>query len=255
MLPACQRIANEMGELFECAESDGYVRIRTPYLYPDGDVIDLFLREKPEGATLTDLGETLRWLRMQSLAQRRTKKQERLVQDVCVTLGVELFKGMLMVRPRPDSLLSDAVTRLSQAAIRVADLWFTFRTRAGEAVTDDVEDFLQERRIPFERGQTFVGRSGKRWRADFHTRAPQRSSLVCVLATGTRGASRGITEHVLSTWYDLSHLTVGPEALRFVSLFDDTVDVWSAEDFRLLEGLSVIARWSRPDEFLDLLAA
>ena len=31
-----------MGELFTCAPLNGYTRIRTPFLYPDGDVIDLF---------------------------------------------------------------------------------------------------------------------------------------------------------------------------------------------------------------------
>jgi hypothetical protein len=58
---------------------------------------------------------------------------------------------------------------------------------------------------------------------------------------------------VFTTWSDLSHLKVGPEALRFLSLFDDTVDIWSEEDFRLLEPLSTIVLWSRPDHFLEEL--
>jgi hypothetical protein len=33
------------------------------------------------------------------------------------------------------------------------------------------------------------------------------------------------------------------------------MDVWSAEDFKLVEDLSAITRWSRPDEFAELLAA
>ncbi|AIA55747.1 hypothetical protein Acaty_c1888 [Acidithiobacillus caldus ATCC 51756] len=44
--------------------------------------------------------------------------------------------------------------------------------------------------------------------------------------------------------------------LTFVSLFDDTEDVWQDEDFRLVQDLSTVARWSRPDEFeTDLRAA
>jgi hypothetical protein len=34
---------------------------------------------------------------------------------------------------------------------------------------------------------------------------------------------------------------------------DDTMDVWSAEDFKLVQDLSAIARWSNPDELADLL--
>jgi hypothetical protein len=56
-------------------------------------------------------------------------------------------------------------------------------------------------------------------------------------------------------WYDLNHLAAGPEALQFVSLFDDTMDVWSPEDFRLLEDLSTIARWSQPETLIETLTA
>ena len=51
-----------------------------------------------------------------------------------------------------------------------------------------------------------------------------------------------------------SPVRVGPQALRFISLFDDTADVWSEEDFKLVESISDIGRWSRPDEFVGLLA-
>lgn len=41
-------------------------RIRTSYTYPDGDVIDLVAIKLREGViTVTDLGETLYWVRMQ----------------------------------------------------------------------------------------------------------------------------------------------------------------------------------------------
>ena len=58
---------------------------------------------------------------------------------------------------------------------------------------------------------------------------------------------------MLAAWYDLNHLAAGPEALRFVSLFNDSADVWADDDFKLLEPLSTISLWSRPDEFVDVL--
>jgi hypothetical protein len=162
---------------------------------------------------------------------------------------------MLVARVRAETDLASVVMRVSQAALRVADIWFTMRTRSFESVTEEVELCLVEGQIPFERGPTLVGRSGRTWRPDFHTRMPQKSSLVYVLSTGSRGAARGVAEHVLAGWYDLTSLHVGPEALQFVSLFDDTMDVWSAEDFNLLSDLSTIARWSQPEQFLQALAA
>lgn len=87
---------------------------------------------------------------------------------------------------------------------------------------------------------------------------PQCSILACaqvyVMSTGSRSAARSVAEHVLAAWYDLNHLAAGPEALRFVSLFDDTTDVWSAEDFKLVDPLFTVARWSEPDRFIEVLA-
>jgi Domain of unknown function DUF1828 len=251
----CEEINRSVGALFTCRDEGDFVRLRTPFLYPDGDVIDLFARVTGEVMTLTDLGETLRWLRMQTLSQRRSPKQQQLIQDVIVTHGVEFYRGMLNVRVESVEQVSPAVMRLAQAALRIADIWFTFRTRAVESVADEVADYFAEKDIPFDRRQQLIGRSGKPWRPDFHTRLPQRSALINVLSTGSRTMARGVVEHVVTQWHDLSYLKMGPESLKFVSLFDDTVDVWSESDRALVGDFSEIALWSQPDELLDLIAA
>ena len=251
----CTLIQEQMGELFRCAEVGRYTRIRTPFMYPDGDYIDIFLERDNDEKTiaLSDLGETVRWLKMQTISLRRSPKQ--IIQDICLTHGVEFYRGMLQTRFRPGDNLAMAVTRLSQAALRSADIWFTFRIRAVESVTDGIAEYLNEIHVSFNKNVTLPGRSGKVWPIDFRTRTPERSCLVHVLSTGSRGATRRITDHVVATWHDLSQLKVGPEALHFVSMFDDTSDVWSAEDFRQLEDLSDIVRWSEPDEFAQILRA
>lgn len=253
MPSVCEALRADLGELFTCTEQGSCQRIRTPYLYPDGDNIDLFCKIEGGMTTVTDLAETTRWLRMQSVTPRRSPKQRQLIQDACLTHGVEFYRGMLQARCRPGDSLATVITRVAQAALRVSDLWFTFRTRAVESITDEVADYLTERHLPFDRSETLAGRSGRSWSVDFHVRTPARSSLIYVLSTGNRSAARSVAEHVLAAWYDLNHLAAGPEALRFVSLFDDTADVWADEDFRLVEGLSTVSRWSRPDEFANVL--
>lgn len=244
----CEKLATDLPALFSCSSHDGMVRIRTPFLYPDGDLIDLFYSEAGGTPALTDFGETVRWLRMQTVALRRSPKQKRLIDDVCLNHGVEFFKGMLILRLRSEERLADAVIRLGQACLRVSDVWFTMRTRAVETVTEEIADFLEEMKIPYERGIKLSGRSGRVWEVDFHTRTPEQSALVYVLSTGSRATGRKITERVVTAWHDLNHLKLGPQRLKLISLFDDTLDVWLDEDFRLLEPLSTIARWSRPDE-------
>ena len=142
----CTLIQEQMGELFRCAEVGSYTRIRTPFMYPDGDYIDIFLERDNDEKTiaLSDLGETVRWLKMQTISLRRSPKQNQMIQDICLTHGVEFYRGMLQTRFRPGDNLAMAVTRLSQAALRSADIWFTFRIRAVESVTDEIAEYLDE---------------------------------------------------------------------------------------------------------------
>lgn len=248
-------VVRELGEHFVASPHGQGIRIRTPFLYPDGDVIDVYVREEGTGFTVTDLGEALGWLRLQSLSDRRSPKQDRLLQDIALTLGVELFRGQIMMRCASPQELPLAVQRVGQAALRVADLWFTTRTRTVESLTDEVADLLLEREIPFERSVRLAGRSGHNWTVDFQTRTPLKSALISVLATGSRAAARRITEHVVAGWHDLSHLRAMPQGPRFISLIDDTADVWSEEDFRLVESISDVERWSQATDFVERLRA
>lgn len=249
----CERLRGELPEMFECVLHRDYVRVRTPFLYPDGGVIDVFVKDG-DSFTVTDLGEALGWLKVQSVSGQRSPRQQRLLQDVCQTLGVEVFRGQLFIRGTPDISLSSAIVKLGQAAVRVSDIWFTTRTRSVSSVTEEVSDLLSEQNIPFEQAVKLPGRSGRDWNVDFQTRTPSRSALVFVLASGSRPGARRVAEHVVAGWHDLSPIKVGNSAVRFVSLFDDTIDVWSEEDFRLVESISDIGRWSRPDEFVRLIS-
>jgi hypothetical protein len=90
----CTALSAELGELFRCSPHGSYQRIRTPYLYPDGDNIDIFCKEQGSGLiTVTDLAESVRWLRMQSMSPKRSTKQRQLIEDTCLTHGVEFYRG------------------------------------------------------------------------------------------------------------------------------------------------------------------
>lgn len=252
-------IQKETGALFTCSEHGDYTRIRTPYLYPDGDYIDLFLWRSDDTTIVTDLAETTGWLWTQSSAARRSPKHMRRIKDVCLTHGVEFHRGMILDRQRTGEPLGALVNRVAQAALRMSDLWFTFHNRAvgeavGEAVADRVADRLADRRLPFERRKRFEGCSGHSWTVDFHVRVRRRSSLVYVLSAANKAKTQQVTKHVCTVWYDLRYLAKEPKSLKFVSLFDDTVDVWKQEDFRMLGELSMVCRWAQPDEFMTVLS-
>jgi hypothetical protein len=250
----CESIVATLGGLFQCEQINEYIRIRTPFLYPDGDVIDIFAKEIRGVTTLTDLGESLRWLRNQSPSPKRTSKQFKFIEDICLTHGLENYRGMLTTKVSSNENYADAVIRVAQGSLRVADLWFTMRTRSVETLSDEVETLLTESHFTFARNDPKIGRSGLIYRPDFHVYSPtSRGSLIYILSTGSKAAAKSVTDRVVTSWYDLSSLKVGQSALQFVSLFDDTMNVWSDEEIRLLGELSTVARWSNPDEFVEIL--
>ncbi|MCS7167308.1 MAG: DUF1828 domain-containing protein [Gemmatales bacterium] len=251
----CQQLVTGLAPLFQCSVHNSYVRIRTPFLYPDGDILDLYVVEQDGNWLITDLGETLRWLKLHTTSPRLTSRQMILVDDACQTHGVEFLRGQIEARCPHGEALADAVFRVAQAAMRIADLWHTFRLRIMPSFAEEVADFLQQHNLSFERNHREVGKSGREWQIDFLVHGGTSRSLVELLTTENRATARRLVEHVLALWFDLQNLRQKPLQYQFVSLFDDTSDVWAEEDFRLLEQISTIQRWSDPEGFLETLRA
>ena len=252
----CVSLGETLPPLFECSPTPrDEVRIRTPMMYPDGGIVDVFVLERGDHYIVTDFGDALGWLSMQSVSRNRSRRQNFLIDDVCHTLRVELYRGQIVLRNINRDDLGEGVIRVAQAAVRVSDLWFTFRTQIFQTTADDVEEWLREKRIPFQRAVKQSGRSNRDWTIDFRTAPTKRTSFVFLLSTGSRGSVRRITEHVVAGCVDLSHLKSAQPELGFVSLFDDTQDVWRDEDFSMVSAVSEVAYWSRPDEVERILTA
>ena len=217
--------------------------------------VDVFVLDSKGSYIVTDFGDALGWLGLQSASQNRSPKQNALVQDVCQTLRIKLSRDQLMLRDVASGALGEAVLRVAQAAVRVSDIWFTLRSQAIYTIADEVDEWLRERAIDFERQVSKQGRSTQNWSIDFETYTDRRTCFVFLLATGTRGAVRRMTEHVVAGCVDLNHFKETQPNLAFVSLFDDTEDVWQPRDFSLVEEVSEVARWSHRDEFENLLIA
>ena len=252
----CASITRTLPPLFQCSQApkEG-VRVRTPLLYPDGGIVDVFVLERGDSYVVTDFGDALGWLRMQSVSVRRSRKQQFLVEDVCQTLGIEMHRGQLVLRAGVDDAPGETVLRLAQAVVRVSDIWFTLRNRVVETTADEVNKWLREKDIAFDRAVKQQGQSRRDWTLDYRISTAQRTSLVFLLSTSSRGYSRRIVEHVVAGCVDLNYLRVSQPKLALVSLFDDTSDVWREEDFGLVERNSEVDLWSRPDEFERILTA
>ena len=166
----CASVGRSLPSLFVCspAPQEG-VRVRTPLLFPDGGLVDVFVLERGRGYTITDYGDALGWLGMQSVSRRLSHKQELLVQDICQTLGLELYQNQLVLRSVANDSLGESVLRIAQAVVRVSDVWFTLRSQSLQTTADEVDEWLRERQFSFERHKRRQGRSRQSWTVDFET--------------------------------------------------------------------------------------
>ena len=255
----CDEIRKTVGLQFVCSKQGGYTRVDTPYLYPDGDYISLFCETNGNAVTVTDLAETVSWLWMQSATRQLSSKQNRLIQDMCTSHGVQFQQGMLQARCEPGKPLGEVVTRVAQAAIRVSDLWFMSRAAASRpkmirSIVNEVEEYLVKIGLECERGWRTAGKSGHSRTMDFRVHVSRSGysdadfSLIHVLSAGNRAGARRKCDHAVAIWYDLEHT-----AENRISLFDDTADIWEPGDYQLLANLSQVARWSRQGEFAQLM--
>lgn len=103
---------------------DGSVQVVTTLLYPDGGVADVFVLERGEGYFVTDHGDTLGWVRMQSAGDPLSRAQRRSLEDVCLSLGVDIHQGQLCVHCDNAASLGDAVQRVAKGIERVAKVLY-----------------------------------------------------------------------------------------------------------------------------------
>ena len=119
----CAIIGKTLPSRFECspAPQEG-VRVRTPLMYPDGGIVDVFVLERGNGYIVTDFGDALGWFRMQSINAQPSPQQNLMIKDICHTLGIELHSGQLVLRSgSEDNTLEIAVLRVAQAVVRVSE--------------------------------------------------------------------------------------------------------------------------------------
>ena len=122
-----QEQLSTLGALFECTPgrlSEHFTQIVTPFLLPDGDILDLFYREEAGTFLPADGGETLRWLRSQWAEATLPATIRDQVPGICQMHEIELWHGWLRVRLTQEAHVAGALMRLAQASMRVADLWF-----------------------------------------------------------------------------------------------------------------------------------
>lgn len=251
MIDPCETLRHSLGKLFECEPFKNLIRIKTPFEYPDGGSIDLFLEN--DGSYISDMGETIRWLGDHSFSAQRTQKQISVITRICKNSRVLFERGKIMARVGESGSLSDSLIKVSQCCMRVSDVSFTFQGKTSQSTTDDVAKYLSDNEIPFERNPSFDGISGRKVILDFKLLVREPTPLIKVLFTTSKAQKNRIVNTALRNWVELERIK---KKHRFIALFDDTVgDVWNAGDSKVLERHSDVFHWSHREELIQKIVA
>ncbi|MBK6516468.1 MAG: DUF1828 domain-containing protein [Polyangiaceae bacterium] len=233
----------------------GHFRLETAFLYPDGSSVDVFVvSEDPLFPTLklSDLGQTTAWLLDVQVRPRLSKKRQRFVEDALRIYGVKQSGGALE-RPLTElGGLIEGVVMLGQACVRVADLTYTRRSSLQSSFSEDLEELLADSDLEFEPSPELVGRHGTKVRVDFLVKGAHSSSAILGLASGNASQAHTLANEIFRRWYDLN--IPGRSETR-VTVFDDRVDVYKAEDLNRLRDLSEVIALSDRRSLMDLIAA
>ena len=236
----------------------GMVRMATPFQYPNGSRIDLFLGKQQDifkDWILTDLGQTTAYLLDLQVRPWTTKKRQILISDICETLGVNLVGGEFRVILGANELkeLPSAMVRLSQACIRAADISMTQRFKIISSYKEEVEEYLDSFDLKYEPSVILPGRFGKNVEIDFKVHGKKMVSLVHTLSTGNSSVAHSLSNELLARWYDLAEYRA---QFQFMTIFDSSSDVFKEPDLARLGSLSTVFGFpAQQDQICVALAA
>jgi hypothetical protein len=237
----------------------GHLRLETKFLYPDRSSVDLFVvngtqqQLMPGSPVLSDLGQTTAWLADVQVRPWQSKKRQRFLEDAIYVLGVRQNGGALETEFAPNHQdLEDAIIRLGQACVRVADLSFTRRSSLVVTATDEVEELISDADLAYQANASLLGRHGHVVVVDFLVEGRRRNSAVLTLAAQSTTSAHTMANEVFRKHYDLD---TPQRAEQRVTVFDDRVDVYRSEDIDRLRDVCEVVPLSAREDLVALLAA
>jgi Domain of unknown function DUF1828 len=234
----------------------GDLRIATPFIYPNGSHIDLFLIKTNELFTnyvLSDFGQTADYVADMQFSLWATKKRRTIIDDICQSLRVTNSDGQFEIQLTPEDFTQfyNPIVRLTQACIRISDLVFTQRLTISGTFQEEIEEFLAVSHLNYEPDIALKGKHDKDIKVDFKVQGKNIISLVQSLSSRTN--SHIIANEIFTRWYDLSSYK---SSSQFITVYDQSCDAYRDDDLGRLSEFSMVLGFPKEQEqLLEALAA
>ncbi len=233
-----------------CAElPNGRTSLVLPFVYPDHDNIEIFVKDRGASVVVNDLGETLRRLDTAGMDFSASSKLAYQTDRIAGGFGVVLHNGILL-KEGPRQSVGNLILDVLSACMAIADLMYGTRAFQPMSFVDEVAKLLTVNNFEFKKNYEATGQSGTKYRIDLEVLRQHRVSLVHTLAARTRS---GVKTWVNATYRMWSDIYTGDVVVRKVSLLNNEAATVSVEDVRLLQSVSHVFEWPRHREFLGFL--
>lgn len=233
---------------FKCIPFERRMCVVTPYLYPDNDLVEVFVEEiGPDRVRVTDLGETLRHLESLGVDVLASSKRRFLLEQITRRIHVDIQRGKLE-REGPVEDLGTLLMDVVAAAQGVADLVYTSKAYEPATFPEEVSILLSEHKLEHEKRPVVFGTTGKKYWVSLRINGKRpRETLIEAMSPSQEAAMTTMVNRVFRMWFDID----GTRSK--VSLLNDIDYSWKAEDIALLERVSAVQTWSKKEQFLQYI--
>jgi hypothetical protein len=233
---------------FKCLVEDNYVRLITPYRYPDNDNVEIYVQEYSGRFYVTDLGETLRHLASQGFDVFATPKRKYLFETVLSNSDIEFVNGQLIKKVSEEELGS-ALFELITTSAAIGDFIFTSTSYEPPTFIEEVQDFLSLKQIGYKRKAWYKGKTGKNYQLDFELFNHKKTFLDTLSPKAKRGIKARV-DSIFRKWYDIKQ---SDPNIQKLTLLNDIDFDFREPDIVLLEGVSTIIPWSEKEIILEFV--
>lgn len=246
-------IKQSFTNIFELSENNGFLVLTTPFFYPDGDEIDLYIQFKDDHLLLSDMGETLRYLDTYLFDVFSTKKRKDIVNDIVKANNIRLSKGILYaVIKNPQNILN-ATLNICQAITRISDLLYTARGQSFAAFEEEVKSFLDDKELNYEEDYR-VETSISTYTFEFAIETEKGIKLLKLVNAPKKKTNPPI-DRIVRIWFDISTELneVYPKSSR-ITLLNDISYNWIPSHYAVIEKLSYVNKWTQKDRLLRAIS-
>jgi len=241
-----EKYISGLKEGFKCIPSEKMLRIITPYLYPDNDLIEIFVEEiNSNRIKISDLGETFRHLHSQGFDVYSSPKRKFLVETIASRLNVKISNGKLISIIEKDKIF-DAFFDIITVSRGISDLIYTSKTYEPGTFFDEVKDFLEENEFKYKTKVKIKGTSEKDYIVDFEILNGKVSYLQTLSPKNIYGV-KGKVDATVRMWLDFN------EGFKKISLLNDIDFLWKEPDLKILNRVSNINFWSKKEDLISIL--